>query len=73
MTLAENGESEEYEVDDFAAFILSMLDYDSDVCLIHLHKEISFNMAGESVDAKADVCLMDVFGNLILVQENKVS
>ena len=50
-----------------------MLDYDGDVCLIHLHKEISLNMAGESVDAKADLCLMDGFGNLILIQENKVS
>lgn len=50
-----------------------MLDYDGDICLIHLHKEISLNMAGESVDAKADLCLMDGFGNLILIQENKVS
>ena len=35
--LAEKGESEESAVDDFTAFMLSMLDHDGDVYLICLH------------------------------------
>ena len=50
-----------------------MLEYGGGVRLICLHKDISFNIAGETVDAKADVFLMGVLGNLILIQENKVS
>lgn len=72
LRAAENATSEESAVGDFAAFILRMLDYDDEDRVIRLRKDISFYMAGESVDAKTDVCVMNDF-DLLLVQEDKVS
>jgi hypothetical protein len=64
-------------VADFAAFILKLMRYDEGRRVIHSGVEIQFEMCGESVDAKIDVCVMRGLGNrgpkyLMLVQENKV-
>ncbi|KAF8964281.1 hypothetical protein BDZ97DRAFT_1660604 [Flammula alnicola] len=71
LKVAEEATSEESAVDDFAAFILRMLDYDDEDRLIRLRKEISFYMAGKRVDAKADVCVMNDSDYLLLVHEGK--
>ena len=64
-------------VQDFAAFLLKMLSYDKCRRVVHLQKEMGFEMRGQHVDAKADVCIMErsVSGMkyLPLVQEDKVS
>jgi len=73
MQLAQQASSEESAVDDFAAFILRTLGYDEPNCVVRLRKEMSFYMAGVSVDAKADVCVMNDLDYLLLVQEDKVS
>ena len=65
--------SEESAVDDFAAHILRMLDYDNQDRRIRTRKEIPFVMSGCRVDAKIDVCVMDRADYLLLVQEDKVS
>ena len=65
--------SEESAVDDFAAHILRMLDYDNQDRRIRTRKEIPFIMSGCRVDAKTDVCVMDRADYLLLVQEDKVS
>ncbi|KAF8814383.1 hypothetical protein BYT27DRAFT_7266192 [Phlegmacium glaucopus] len=71
LKTAEQATSEESAVADFAAFILGMLDYDDEDRFIRLRKEISFYMAGQRVDAKADVCVMNDLDYLLLVQEDK--
>jgi hypothetical protein len=58
---------------DFAAFILRLLDYDSQDRVIHQRKEISFVMAGQRVNAKPDVCVMNYTDYVLLVQEDMVS
>ncbi|KAF8517382.1 hypothetical protein BU17DRAFT_49786 [Hysterangium stoloniferum] len=62
-------------VSDFAAFVLKMMCYDEGRRVIHLRKEIPFEMCGESVDVKTDVCVMepvDMGGKyLLLLQEDK--
>ena len=67
---------EESFVDDFAAFLLKMMSYDEGRRVIHLWKEMGFEMCGQRVDAKADVCVMERSGTgakyLLLVQEDKV-
>jgi hypothetical protein len=67
---------EESLVDDFAAFVLKMMRYDEGRRVIHLRKEMGFEMCGERVDAKTDVCVMERSGPgakyLLLVQEDKV-
>jgi hypothetical protein len=74
MRLVENPRSPESRVDDFAAFILRILNYDNEDRVICQRTEISFPMAGQHVDAKIDVCLMDELELLLLlVQEDKVS
>lgn len=73
MRLVENPRSPESRVDDFAAFILRILNYDNKDRVICQRTEISFPMAGQRVDAKTDVCLMDELELLLLVQEDKVS
>lgn len=73
LRAAEQASFEESAVDDFTAFILRMLDYDDDDRVIRLRKEISFYMAGERVDATADVCVMNDSDYLLLIQEDKVS
>ena len=73
MKLAEKSRSPESRVDDFAAFILRILNYDDEDRVICQRTEISFPMVGQRVDAKTDVCLMDELEFLLLVQEDKVS
>ena len=73
LKAAEQASSEDSAVADFAALILTMLDYDDEDRFIRLRKEILFYMAGQKVDAKADVCVMNDLGYLLLVQEDKVS
>ncbi|KIL65191.1 hypothetical protein M378DRAFT_1039664 [Amanita muscaria Koide BX008] len=51
--------SEESFVDDFAAFLLKMMGYDEGRRVIHLRKEMGFEMCGQRVDAKTDVCVME--------------
>jgi hypothetical protein len=67
---------EESLVDDFAAFVLKMMRYDEGRRVIHLRKEMGFEMCGQRVDAKTDVCVMERSGTgakyLLLVQEDKV-
>ena len=68
--------AEESLVDDFAAFILKMMHYDEGHRVVHMRKEMGFEMCGQRVNAKADVCLMERIGGakyLLLVQEDKVS
>jgi len=72
MRMAELGTSEESAVDDFAIFLLSMLDYDRDDRVLCSRKEMSFYMAGQLVDAKANVVLINRGFYLLLVQEDKV-
>jgi hypothetical protein len=73
MRLVENPRFPESRVDDFTAFILRILNYDDEDRVICQRTEISFPMAGQRVDAKTDVCLMDELEFLLLVQEDKVS
>src|SRR6202167_2821000 len=67
---------EESLVDDFAAFVLKMMHYDEGHRVIHLRKEMGFEMCGQHVDAKTDVCVMERSGigakYLLLIQEDKV-
>ena len=67
---------EESFVDDFAAFILRMMRYDAGRRVIHLRKDMGFEMCGQRVDAKTDVCVMERSSTgaryLLLVQEYKV-
>ncbi|TFK38810.1 hypothetical protein BDQ12DRAFT_712739 [Crucibulum laeve] len=66
---------EESLVDDFAVFLLSMLDYDNGYRVVHTRKEMSFYMCGSRVDAKADVTVIErrgpLFQYILLVQEDK--
>ena len=64
---------EESLVDDFAAFLLGMFEYDEPDRVIHQRKEVSFVMCGTVVAAKPDVCVMSESQYLLLVQEDKVS
>ncbi|RDB23342.1 hypothetical protein Hypma_009337 [Hypsizygus marmoreus] len=55
---------------DFSTFLLRMMKYDHNnrrICT----KKMSFNMAGQYVDAIADVCELDNFQYLLLVQVHK--
>ena len=64
--------TEESHVDDFAACLLELLDYDTGLRVIHSRKELGFNMCGEHVAAKPDVCVMDRTGRgacVLLVQD----
>ena len=73
MRLVEKPRSPESRVDDFAAFILRILNYDDEDRVICQRTEISFPMAGQRVDAKTGVCLMNELEILLLVQEDRVS
>jgi hypothetical protein len=68
---------EESLVDDFAAFILRMMNYDEGRRVVHLRKELGFEMCGEQVDAITDVCITERSPTThvrysLLVQENRV-
>ncbi|KAI0255745.1 hypothetical protein BJV78DRAFT_1151243 [Lactifluus subvellereus] len=63
---------EESAVDDFAAHLLSMLDYDAPGRHIRQHKDIPFFICGIASHAKTDVCVVnDAQGIILLVQEDK--
>ncbi|KAJ3516009.1 hypothetical protein NLJ89_g1386 [Agrocybe chaxingu] len=66
---------EESMVVDFSAFLLRLLAFDEPDRLIHCRKELSFEMCGSHVDAKADVCVVSQVGHhyFFLVQEDKRS
>ncbi|TDL13545.1 hypothetical protein BD410DRAFT_435547 [Rickenella mellea] len=66
---AERGE--ESLVNDFAAFILGMFEYDEPDRFIHRRKDLPFVMCGMDVDARPDVCVMSESEYLLLVQANK--
>jgi len=53
---------EESLVDNFAAFILKVMRYDEGRHIIRLWKERVFEMCGQCVGAKADVCVMECSG-----------
>ncbi|KAH9080645.1 hypothetical protein EDB83DRAFT_2340639 [Lactarius deliciosus] len=63
-------------VGDFTAFVLRMMRYDGGRRVVHLRREMGFEMCGQRVGAKADVCVMEHSGTgvkyLLLVQEDKV-
>lgn len=59
-------------IDDFAAFILRMFEYDEPERIIHQRKEISFVMCGTVVNAKPSVCVMSESSYLLLVQEGEI-
>lgn len=62
---------EESAVDDFAAHLLSMLDYDSPGRHIRQHKDIPFFICGTASHTKTDVCVVDETRNtILLVQED---
>ncbi len=67
---------EESTVDDFAAFLLKRMRYDEGRWIIETRKAMRFEMCGERVDAKVDVCVVDLSGHsmrhILLVQEIKV-
>jgi len=63
---------EESAVDDFAAHILSMLQYDEPDRVIRQRKDIPLFTCGSDMHAKTDVCVMDRrSGIILLVQEDK--
>jgi len=68
--MKDTARGEESLVDDFAAFLLGMFEYDEPEGVIHQRKELSFIML--SVDAKPDVCVISESEYLLLVQEDNV-
>ncbi|KZP20346.1 hypothetical protein FIBSPDRAFT_827148 [Athelia psychrophila] len=71
MTIPPNEES---FVADFAVQVLKLMGFDAGRRVIHTRKEISFEMCGQRVDAKMDVCVMERGPGgrfLLLVQEDK--
>ncbi|KAJ7508171.1 hypothetical protein B0H11DRAFT_1792850 [Mycena galericulata] len=66
-----SGPPTESAVDDFAAFLLRLLDYDEPERVVHQHLEIGFFMCGQKVDAKPDVVIMNEKDYILLVQEDK--
>jgi hypothetical protein len=59
LGLVEKPQSPDSHVDDFAAFLLRLLNYDDDDRVICQRPELSFPMAGQRVDAKSDLCVKD--------------
>jgi hypothetical protein len=63
-------------VDGFVAFVLKMMHYDEGCRLIHMRTKMGFEMCGQYVNAKADVCVVEPpttsSNYLLLVQEDKV-
>ena len=67
---AETGE--ESSVDDFAAFLLGMFEYDEPDRVIRQQKEVTFVMCGSEVSATPDVCVLTESQYLLLVQQDNV-
>ncbi|KXN65745.1 hypothetical protein CONCODRAFT_44302 [Conidiobolus coronatus NRRL 28638] len=64
-------EGEESAVDDFAAEILRLLDYDDNGRVIRTRKSIDMLMCGQETYAKTDVCIVSEDSILLLLQEDK--
>jgi len=64
-------ESEESAVDDFASRLLEILMFKKPGQLIRTRKDIKMIMCGKLTHAKADVCIVDEEGILLLLQEDK--
>jgi hypothetical protein len=73
MTRFPPGAATESAVNDFAAFLLSLLDSDEPDRVVHHRLEIGFIMCGTRVNSKPDICVMDEQDFLLLVQVDKVS
>lgn len=60
---------------DFVVVLLGLMGYDQHHRVIHTRPEIPFEMCGEHVIAKADVCITEQIGQayILLVQVDKVS
>ena len=63
----------ESRVNDFAAFILRLLDYDDQDRIICRRPELLFPMAGQHVGTRSDLCVRDNDYYRLLVHEDKVS
>jgi len=73
MQVAERAGFEPVQVtSDYTLFLLSLLDYDHDTRLLRTKNVMPLYMAGQRVEAKADVVLMDGNSYLLVVQEEKV-
>ena len=62
---------------DFATFVLRMMHYDEGHRLVQVRKKMGFEMCGQHVEAKVDVCILERSGavnakHLLLMEENKV-
>ncbi|KAJ7082378.1 hypothetical protein B0H15DRAFT_852732 [Mycena belliarum] len=66
-----SGPPAESAVDDFAAFLLGMLDYDEPERVVHQRLEIGFVMCGQKVGANPDIVIMDAEDYILLVQQDK--
>ncbi|KAJ7481062.1 hypothetical protein B0H11DRAFT_1807928 [Mycena galericulata] len=64
------GPATESDVDDFAAFLLQMLDYDEPEGVVHQRWEIGFIMCGQRVSAKLDMVIMNDEDYILLVQRH---
>ena len=71
-----NSPNEQTFVVDFAAFILRMMHYDQGHRLVQVRKKMEFEMRGQCVETKVDVCIFEhsaaIGKHLLLMQENKV-
>jgi hypothetical protein len=63
--------AEESAVDDFAMLLFRALGYTRRGRVLRSRKDISFVVCGEWKHAKTDVCILDDFQILLLVQEDK--
>lgn len=73
MQVAERAGSEQPTPSDFTFFLLNLMDYDHDTWLLCTKDVMPFYMAGQRVDAKVDVVLMDHNRHLLLVQQEQVN
>ncbi|KAJ6465570.1 hypothetical protein DFH09DRAFT_957204, partial [Mycena vulgaris] len=62
------GPATDRAIDDFAAFLLRMLDYDEPKGLVHQRMELDLLMCGQQVTVKPDVVVMDERDYILLVQ-----
>ena len=73
MEVVECAGSKQSTTRDFTVFLLSLMDYDHDAWLLCTKNVMPFYMAGQPVEAKVDVVLMDCNRHVLIVQEDKVS
>lgn len=73
MGMAEDPRSTESFANDFAAFILHLLNYDNEDRVICQRTELSFPMGRQRIKIGIDVCLMNGLEHFLVVQKHKVS